>query len=333
MNSNSIIDFSSITGQKEIVGRLKSSIKQNEVRHAYIFSGPKGIGKKTVAKAFAYMLLCSRPGEDGGCGKCLSCRLFTGNTNPDFYIIESRGTSIAVDDIRNMQNDIAVKPLYSNRKVYLIVDGEKMTVQAQNCLLKTLEEPPAYGVIILTTSNYNALLDTVCSRCTKYAFVKNTNEEVRQVLESKICKSGDELDFIIQYADGIIGTALDLALSNEFIPLREKTVDILLRLATEGQEKFFEICGFYMENKDSIDKVLDIMLLTYRDLVVSLAGGKENMLINSDKKNKIISMAEKFTLEKLLKNIEIVEFTRRSIKQNANFQLAIETMIIRLQED
>jgi DNA polymerase-3 subunit delta' len=328
------MDFSSVAGQKDIIRRLKSSIKQNKVGHAYIFSGPEGIGKKTIAKAFAHMLLCNNPKEDGGCGECISCRLLAENTNPDFYITESEGQSIAVNDIRDMQRDVIIKPLYSNRKVYLIIDGEKMTVQAQNCLLKTLEEPPPYSIIILTTSNYDALLDTVCSRCTKYSFVKNTVEEVCKVLESKLGRMGNNLEFIVQYSNGIIGTALEIAMSEEFMPLREKTIEMIFELeTTSNSKKFLDICEFFIKNKDNIDKVLNIMLLVYRDLIVLLADGKENMLINSDKKNKMINATNKYTLKKLIRNMEIIEFIRRSIKQNANYQLAIETMIIRLQED
>lgn len=328
------MDFSSVAGQKDIIRRLKSSIKQNKVGHAYIFSGPEGIGKKTIAKAFAHMLLCNNPKEDGGCRECISCRLLAENTNPDFYITESEGQSIAVNDIRDMQRDVIIKPLYSNRKVYLIIDGEKMTVQAQNCLLKTLEEPPPYSIIILTTSNYDALLDTVCSRCTKYSFVKNTVEEVCKVLESKLGRMGNNLEFIVQYSNGIIGTALEIAMSEEFMPLREKTIEMIFELeTTSNSKKFLDICEFFIKNKDNIDKVLNIMLLVYRDLIVLLADGKENMLINSDKKNKMINATNKYTLKKLIRNMEIIEFIRRSIKQNANYQLAIETMIIRLQED
>ncbi|NLC68220.1 MAG: DNA polymerase III subunit delta' [Clostridiaceae bacterium] len=342
--------FNNIVGQKEVIGRLKNSLKRDMVRHAYIFSGPRGIGKKTVAKAFAGMLLCSNPGENGGCGKCLPCRLFLENTNPDFCVIERNEASIAVDDIRNMQNDIAIRPLYSNRKVYLVADGEKMTVQAQNCLLKTLEEPPGYGVIIITTSNYDALLHTVCSRCVKYAFVRNTDEEVRLVLGSRTGLRGEELDFIVQYADGVIGKALDVAASGEFMSLREKVVDVILQLPGEGLKKFFEICTFFMENKDNIDKILDIMLLTYRDIFISLFRRKEKMPDFADlkldftssklhftglkdkTKNKISDAAVSFSPGKLVANMETIEYTRRCIKRNANFQLAIETMIIKLQE-
>lgn len=324
--------LNNIVGQKDIIGRLKNSLKRDMVSHAYIFSGPRGIGKKTVARAFACMLLCSSPGENGGCGKCLSCRLFSENTNPDFYVIEGKGSSISVDDIRGMQNDIAVRPLYSKRKVYLVIDGENMTVQAQNCLLKTLEEPPGYGVIIITSSNYDALLYTVCSRCIKYAFAKNTDEEVRFVLESRTSIRGEELDFAVQYAGGVIGTALDVAASGEFLSLREKVVDVILRLPGEGRKKFFEICAFFLENKDNIDKLLDIMLLTYRDLFVNLFCRKENMPDYWNSENIIAGTAGNFSPGKLLENMETVEFTRQCIKRNANFQLSIETMIIKLQE-
>lgn len=186
----------------------------------------------------------------------------------------------------------------------------------------------------MTTTNYDALLDTVCSRCTKYSFVKNAPEEVRQVLESKLNREDKDLEFIIQYSDGIIGTALELAMSDEFVPLREKTIEVLLELDTiKGRGKFFDICEFFVGNKDNIDRILNIMVLVYRDLTVFLATGKEDMLINSDKKNKIIGIADRYTLDKLVKYIETIEFIRRSIKQNVNYNLAIETMIIRLQED
>jgi len=334
-NTSCALSFDSIIGQRNIVERLKNSVKYNRLGHAYIFSGPKGIGKKTVARIFANMILCENPLESSGCGKCLSCRLFAGGNNPDFYIIDGNGASISVDDIRDMQNDIAVKPLYSRKKVYLIIDGENMTVQAQNCLLKTLEEPPEYGVIIITAVNCDTLLDTVCSRCVNYSFTKNSPEEIQEFLETRIGRSKvcTDMQFIIKYSDGIIGTALELAMSDDFASLRDSIVDIVLELDRSDRVKFFDICEFFKDKKDIIDRLLDIMTLIYRDIAVYLSCGKENMLINLDKRNKIISAASRFTVERAVKNIDIIESLRRSIKQNANFQLAIETMIIRLRED
>lgn len=328
------MDFSDVVGQSNIVEILKNSIAENKVGHAYIFSGPQGIGKKTTALAFANVLLCGNLQKDkAACGDCISCRLLRNNSNPDFYLIESKNRSIPVDDIRNMQKDIVIKPLYSNRKLYLIADGEKMTIQAQNCLLKTLEEPPTYATIIITTSNYDALLDTICSRCTNYSFTRNTKQEVRRALELKLGKERDGLEFIIEYSDGVIGTALELALSEDFLPLREKAIETILDVNKGSRgEWFFDTCNFFMENKDSIDKILNIMLLVYRDLIVFLTERNTNILINLDKKNRIANAAGKHTVKKLISNIETIEFIRKSIRQNANYQLSVETMLISLQE-
>ena len=331
--NNNILNFNNILGQKEIVESLKNSVKNDKISHSYIFSGPKGIGKKTLAKVFSYVLLCTDLKEENeGCGKCLSCKYFLEKANPDFYIINSSGLNIMIEDIRKMQSDIVIKPLFSKRKVYLIIDGEKMTAQAQNCLLKTLEEPPGNNVIIITTSNCNALLATVQSRCVKYSFKRNTNDEVQTILKSKTCKLPEEMNFILKYSDGIIGTALEIVESNEFFELKENLINIVLELAKENNSKFFEICNFFVQNKDNIDKLLDIMFLIYSNAIFSAADKKEDPLVYHEVLNKMV-VNECLTIDKLLRNIETIEQTKKYLKQNVNFELAIETMIIKLKEE
>ena len=190
------MDFKEIVGQKEIIERLKKSIIDNRVGHAYIFAGSKGIGKKTVARAFSHMLLCDMPTKHGPCNVCTSCKLWNENSNPDFYLIETPEDNILIEEVRNMQSSIVVKPVYSNKKVYIITDAEKMTVQAQNCLLKILEEPPEYVVIILTTSNYRALLGTIRSRGTKYNFLKHSQAEIKEIIKSEINQGNENLEFM-----------------------------------------------------------------------------------------------------------------------------------------
>lgn len=325
------MDFNKIIGQKEIVNRLIKTIIDNRIGHAYIFTGTKGIGKRTIGRAFAHMLLCNMPDSNGPCNKCASCRLRIEGSNPDFYQIETDGDNISIDEIRNMQNDILIKPLYSNRKVVLIVDAEKLTVQAQNCLLKVLEEPPHYAVIILTASNYKALLGTIRSRVSKFNLTKYSPEEMREIIKHYAQSDTPDKDFIINYSDGIPGIAINLVASDDFIILREKAIDIIRKLDNMKDIEFFDIYDFFETNKNKIDIVLDVMTTFYRDLIVIKTGGKENMLINSDKKNKIVNEAGKYSIEKLINNIEVVETTRNSIKQNINYQLSIETMILKLQ--
>jgi DNA polymerase-3 subunit delta' len=226
-----------------------------------------------------------------------------------------------------------IRPLYSKRKVYLIEEADKMTVQAQNCLLKTLEEPPRYAVIILTVSNEDMLLETIRSRVTKYSFRKNTPEEVRQIVESRLSKPIDNMDFIISYSGGIIGTALELVESKEFVQLRQRVIEIIDILTKTKLLNVFEVYDFFDENKNDVDMIFDIMILFYRDLLVSTKHWKENILINSDKKDIIFNNISKYSTSKLVKNIEVIEMTRKNLKYNANFQLAIEMMLMKLQEE
>lgn len=326
------MNFDDIIGQNEVVNSLKAVLEDDSTRHAYIFSGPNGIGKRMVARIFAAALLCSTRNSFVRCESCQPCLLFNSGTNPDFYVVEAEGSSISVDDIRKMQQDISIRPMYSGKKVYLIAEAEKMTVQAQNCLLKTLEEPPAYAVIILTASNSNSLLETIRSRSIIYNFRKNTDDEVKACILKEV-EDLKGLEFIVSYADGVPGKALTLLQSEDFRLIREKAVEVILRLRDSKLLEVFDIYDFFEENKDNIDPIFDIMLLFYRDLLIAKKSGNENILINSDKKDIILKNVDGFKASKLIENIAAVEEARRNIKQNANYQLVIEVMLMKLQEE
>lgn len=327
------MNFDSVIGQAGIISCLTNALRKNNVGHAYMFTGLKGVGKKTVAGIFAGLLLCTDYAEGRSCGKCMACRITQEGSNPDLQIIDPDGGSISVDEIRGIQSDIIIKPMYSLRKVYIIADAERMTVQAQNCLLKTLEEPPSYAVIILTTSNYEALLETIRSRTVRCSFKRNSDDEVRAYLGSRFGDKLDGMDFIVSYSGGVIGTALELAGSSEFISLREKTLDIVLKIGNSELIDIFNFYSFFDANKNNIEIILDIMLLFYRDLLIVKNATARNILINSDKKDIILNNISRFSVQRLLKNVDVIGLTRRNIKQNSNFQLSIEVMLMKLQEE
>ena len=160
-------DFKDITGHEQIVKSLKESIKNNMVSHAYIFCGLKGSGKKLVADAFAKVLNCRNMQNEEGCGKCHSCIQFESRNNPDvFYVKATKTKSISVDDIREQVIEkVKTKPYSYNYKIFIIDKADTLTVQAQNALLKTLEEPPKYVVIMLLSQSMESFLPTVLSRC------------------------------------------------------------------------------------------------------------------------------------------------------------------------
>jgi len=325
------VKFDDIAGQKEIISSISSQLAGGEVGHAYVFTGPEGIGKRTMARIFSSSLLCSERNGSDACGRCKSCRLFDSGSNPDYKVIEPEGNSISIDEIREMQGDIIIRPLYSDKKVYVIIDADKMTVQAQNCLLKTLEEPPEYAVIIMTTANYHALLETIRSRAQRYSFKKNTPDEIRSVLTARFGPDIPDMDFYVSYCDGIIGTAVKLAESGEFKRLRDETISLAIKLSRSQLSDALDAYGFFESNKDSISHILDILLLIYRDLMIAVQTGNQKLLINSDKKDIIFNNIHNFTTHKLAENIEAVETARSQLKYNANFQLAMEVMLMKLQ--
>ena len=155
--------FDGIIGNNSIKQELEQIIKLNKLSHSYLFVGTEGIGKKQIAKEFAKMILCL--GEEKYCNSCKSCLEFDTNNNPDFTLIEPDGASIKIEQIRQMQRKIIEAPIISNKKVYIIDNADLMTKEAQNCLLKTLEEPPEFVTIILIGSKESEFLSTIKSRC------------------------------------------------------------------------------------------------------------------------------------------------------------------------
>ena len=175
--------FENIEGNEKNKQLLKKIIDTNNIAHSYMFVGKESIGKLLFAKKFAKAILCTA--EEKVCDKCKSCIEFDTNNNPDFSMIEPDGNSIKIDQIRELTKKVYEKPVVSNKKVYIINESQVMTKEAQNSLLKTLEEPPEYVTIILITSNENTFLPTIKSRCTKIVFNKLTNAELTNVLEKE----------------------------------------------------------------------------------------------------------------------------------------------------
>lgn len=326
------MDFYSMIGQNSLKNSLLRAIESGKTGHAYLFCGAKGIGKRTAARIFAALILCENAKAGRSCGECMPCRLMSCGTNPDYAEIDPGGT-IGVDEIRAIQAEISLRPHYGDKKVYFVADAERMTVQAQNSLLKTLEEPPPYGVIILTTSNPSALLETIRSRTARYNLERNSIEEVQNLLIKKYSRNPEEAGFIASYSGGVIGKAIELSESQDFILIREKVFELLRRLKTNAPSGIFDVYTYFEEKKDEVERLLDIMLLYYRDLFILKNTGNENLLINCDKQDIILDDVQAYSKKELVRNIEIIEATRRSISQNANYRLAVEVMLMKLQEE
>ena len=174
--------FENLVGNEKVKEYLNSTIENKNISHSFIFVGKPGIGKKQFAHQYAEMIMCLQDGKcDGNSVKCDSCIKFEGNANPDYAEITPDGKTLKIEQIRNLQARIVEKPITSRRKVYVIDDADLMSEESQNSLLKTLEEPPEYAVIILIVSNESRILPTIKSRCVIIKFQPLTSKEIKQV--------------------------------------------------------------------------------------------------------------------------------------------------------
>lgn len=289
--------FEGLIGNELIKKNLKEAISTKHFLHSYLFIGGEGIGKKLFAIEFAKHILCTnKTGEN-------SFKQIEENNHPDFHIIVPDGNSIKIEQIRILQNKIIEKPIISNRKVYIIDESEKMTKEAQNCLLKTLEEPPEYVIIILICSNENLLLSTIESRCTKMVFQKISKEELKQYIQENNLFS-EVSDSILDTLNGSIGKAYLLKEKQELY---------------EGIKPIFET----IESVDKIDfiKKSDALYKAKEDIQESL--NFANVILCKKAKEDA----------RFLSCTNIIENAKNKLKQNANFDMTIDDMLFHLWEE
>ncbi len=325
--------FSDIYGQKDVISRLQHSLTSGFINHCYAFCGPEGIGKRTMARIFARAVLCTANDPAGGCGSCLSCRSYDAGTNPDFLVVSPADGNIGVDSVRLLHESIIKKPVNSGKKVVLIENAGKMTMQAQNSMLKILEEPPSYCVMILTVSNYDALLPTVRSRLSRLDFRRNTDEEVIGFLAANCEGTEAEHAFAASYSDGLIGAAAGIASSPRYMELREGALESLLRIYDGSLSKALSALSFFENNKNDIGYILDFIESFIRDMLLTANGIDGMRLINSDKSGIITSVAAKAPCCKFVRDIDAIGSARASLRHNANFATVMDVLVMKLQED
>ena len=207
--------FADIVGQEQIKEHLENAINMNKVSHAYIINGERNAGKEFIAKTFAMALQCENRQEYEPCQECHSCSQAKSGNHPDIiFITHEKPGTIGVDDIRSqINNDVVIKPYSAPKKIYIINEGEKMTVQAQNALLKTLEEPPEYAVILILTTNMETLLPTILSRCVVLNMKPVRNDQIKKFLMENMEIPDYKADICVAFARGNLGKARLLAKS------------------------------------------------------------------------------------------------------------------------
>lgn len=295
--------FNNLIGNSKIKQDLQKAIQNNKVSHSYLFIGNKGIGKTLFAKEFAKAILCQSEPEKKPCGQCKSCLEFDHLNHPDFYdVCLGDENSIKIETIRKLQEKVQELPIVSQRKVYIIEDCEAMTTEAQNSLLKTIEEPPEFVNIILVTANENRILTTIQSRCTKIYFQNIEDNTLRQyLLEHHHINNISNND--LKAYNGSIGKALQIESKKEIYSSLEKVLGNIEHYTLPEAMKQLEV--LYKE-KEYVEEMLEYINVIF---------------LNKAKQD-----------AKYLDYIQKVEDVKAKIRRNANYTMAIDSLLFKIYE-
>jgi len=318
-----------IIGHEQIVTALTNAVAGERVAHAYLFTGPEGVGKETTALAFVRALMCSRPVRGDACGKCRECRQVESRNHPDLNLLQPSGASIKIDQIRSVLRLVSYKSYQGGRKVYLIRQAESMTAEAANCLLMTLEEPPEDTVFILLSSRPRALLPTVLSRCQQYYFKKIPVAGLVDNLVSRHGFTDKDARLYAALSDGSLGRALAYT-AGTFQEDRKLVLELAEVLSKAGLVEAMETAEKISVSKERVLVVLEMLACWYRDLLVLREAGTGAVLFNRDRAEVLAGSAERFETGRLVAIIEGIEATRSKIEANANTRLAMEALFLQL---
>lgn len=319
--------FADILGHERIVEVLRRSLRTGKIAHAYLFEGNSGCGRKKTALALIQALFC-RALPDDACGVCPSCRKITAGNHGDIHIIEPLPDKrdISIEQLRTMQRELSLRPYEAPRKVCIIEPAERMSVNAANSLLKTLEEPPGNALIILLTENAGMLLPTIRSRCQLMRFSHLSPEHVRTLLEKTGIDRGTA-SLLAPMSGGSMQQALGL--DNDTLSTRREVVlSALARLDINQIATVFDSSEELSGNRDETLELLDMMLSFFRDAVHLAAGSSD--ILNLNARPAIEAISRRRSLTRNLELLGNIHETRRAVQRNANSKLAIDHLFMNI---
>ncbi|HPL53727.1 MAG TPA: DNA polymerase III subunit delta' [Bacillota bacterium] len=328
------MSFNKIIGQKIIIESLRNAVKNNKVSNGYIFSGPEGCGKKLMANTFAMALNCSGTADHRPCGSCSSCIRTSSGNHPDVGIVRPDGQSIKIRQIRYIISETAKKPFENGYKVIIFENAEKMTHDAQDAFLKTLEEPPDNTVFILLVENYSLLLPAIVSRCQVHRFKPINASELRDFLGTRYDCSSAEIESAIRHSKGVVGRALELLTDKESFKIRAAYIDILEKALLGSCSEALLLASEKIASREEAEKFLEFSLSWVRDLIV-LRENKEaygSLIINTDNSEMQSKHNSALTEDELNSIIEIIKKTIMYIRHNVGIKNSIEVMLFNIAE-
>lgn len=322
-----------IRGHENIKRYFKETLAANDMFHAYMLSGEDGCGKRTLAETFAMAALCENDGERP-CGVCDSCQKAKALSHPDIlYVTHEKAQSLSVDEIRQqLVMPMSVRPYFGKYKFFIIDDAQLMTTQAQNALLKTLEEPPEYGVVILLTSNENIMLQTILSRVVKLNCGDVPKEEVKRYLIEECEISDYKAEICAVFAQGNIGKAMAMATMEDFYATKEAAVTLAKLIPGTNVFDLLSRIKEISDYKNRIEKYLDFLYVWYHDVLIYKATADYNLCLFSDELSDIGNQAMLFSYEGLEETLKAVENAKIRLQANVNFDLVIELLLMKIKE-
>ena len=326
--------FKDVVGHKDILKYISSAVENNRVSHAYILNGERGSGKKMLANLFAMTLLCET-GDNEPCGKCHSCKQAESGNHPDIIrVTHEKPNSISVDDIRTqVNNTVDIKPYQGPYKVDIIPQADLMTPQAQNAILKTIEEPPSYAVFLLLTENAETLLPTINSRCVMLKLRNIKDTLIKKYLMENLEIPDYKADMCTAFAQGNMGRAIMLANSDHFNEIREEAVQLLKHISEMELNEIVAAVKNISVYKLEITDYLDIIMIWYRDVLLYKATKEIDKVVFKDQLQSIKEQARKSSYEGIELILESLEKAKARLKANVNFDLVMELLFLTIKEN
>jgi len=323
------VPFSEITGHDRIIDLFRHTLSSGKIAHSYIFEGVQGCGRRKTALAFIQALFCET-GIDDACGICPSCRKVATGNHADIHILEPLPDKrdISVDQIREFQRELNLRPYEAPRKASLIEPADRMNASSANSLLKTLEEPPGNAIIILLTENADTLLQTIRSRCQLIHFAPLSPENIRSLLLHQGAEPS-KADLLATMAEGSMQRAMERD-NDELLEKQKLVFNHLMNLDAAAIGTVFNASEELSGNRDETLQTLDIMISFARDLVYLVTG--DNQIINTGFTQALQQLASRISLRHSVEILDSILETRRDVQRNANSKLALDCLYIKLAE-
>ncbi len=322
-----------ILGQDHIKRYFQTAIATRKISHAYILSGEPGTGRNALADHFALTLLCESAAAP--CLKCHSCRQALSGNHPDIiHITHEKPGTIGVDDIRaQINNTVSIRPYSSQYKLYIMDEAEKMTIQAQNALLKTIEEPPSYAVIILITTNSDGFLPTILSRCVQLKLRPLDDAAVRDYLIAELSVPDTKAEIYAAFARGNIGKAVRIAQSEDFQHFYEELIHLLKNIRAMDISMLLNFIKKLKDENFDLYECLDFMQIWYRDALMFKVTKDANLLIFKDEYSAINEMSQKTGYDGFENILQAIEKAKVRLEANVNMELAMELVFLVMKEN